>query len=135
MRRIAALLVVLAAGCAPVLPEDAPAETRHDLVRALLAHGWTTEPLQAVRPQGVIGEGTAYIVEGRTLVVYDYASAAQAARAVDRDAVLLRQRAAGQGVRVFRRPTLVVLKVGRERTAFDLQLERVLAGPLLAARR
>ena len=92
---------------------------------------WTVTPAAFSRPFGVVGEGTAYRVQGRTVVVYDYASAASYARHAQDDAVRLLRLTAGVGTEVYRRTTTVVLTVGRERTAFDLRLARLLAGPSL----
>lgn len=133
----ATLAAVLAlAGCASLLPADAPPdptiESRHDLVRAFHDRGWTTQPVQFVRPLGIVGEGTVYRVQDRTVTVYDYASPEQAAMAAPRDAAYLLQLHAGIGVRVYRRETLVVLTYGRVLTAFDLRLAALLDGPSLA---
>ena len=130
--------VLLAAGCAPLgltrAPgQTPPAETRLDLVRAFLDRGWTTVPLAFTAPAGIVGQGTVYRVEGRTVAVYDYGSTEEADAAALDDARRLLRRTAGQGSTVYRRRSLVVVTYGRARTAFDLRLGRLLAGPALAA--
>lgn len=136
MRSLLLGLALLLAGCASLAPaEEPPAESRHDLVRAFSERGWRAVPLQFVRPVGVVGEGTVYRVEGRTVVVYDYASPEEAAAAAPDDAARLLRLEAGKGVEVYRRPTLVVLTYGRMQTAFDRQLAELLAGPRVAHRR
>lgn len=102
------------------------------MVRAFHEKGWTTRPVQFVRPIGVVGHGTVYRVEGRTLAVFDYASPEEAARSAPRDATYLLHLNAGRGVQVYRRETLVVLTYGRGRSAFDLRLATLLSGPSLA---
>lgn len=134
MRSLFFGVLLFGTGCAGVLPGPAPdgtppAESRHDLVRAFHEQGWTTIPLQFVQPVGIVGQGTVYSVHGRTVVVYDYASAEEAAAAALDDARRLRRLAAGRGATVYRRPALVVLTYGRTRTAFDLELARILSGP------
>ena len=134
-----ALLALVLAGCAPLgltLPDGRtpPDETRGDLVRAFLDHGWTTVPVALTHPAGMIGVGTVYRVEGRVVAVYDYASAEEASEAAMDDARWLLRNTAGQGTRVYRRPSLVVVTYGRTRGTFDLHLERLLAGPSVRAR-
>ena len=136
MRALLVGLAVLGAGCAAAPPahDGAPVETRHDLVRAFHAHGWTVRPVEASRPFGVVGQGTAYRVQGTTVVVYDYASPEEAATFAKEDAGRLLRLHAGLGVEVYRRSALVVLTVGRTRTAFDLRLADLLTGPPVASR-
>lgn len=130
---------IIFAGCAPAhraaapSPGDgSPVETRADLVRAFHERGWTAHPLAFVQPLGIVGGGTIYRVQGETVVVYDYASPEEAAAHAHDDAALLRQRGAGRGVTVYRRPSLVVVTRGRTRTAFHIELERILSGPSVA---
>ncbi len=140
MRSLALVAALTLAGCAGLGPADAEApgvgapgvETRSDLVRAFSERGWRAVPVQFVRPIGIVGEGTVYRVEGRTVVVYDYASPEQAAAAAPADEVRLVRLDAGLGVQAYRRPTLVVLTYGRLRTAFDLRLADLLTGPSMA---
>ena len=131
---------LIVAGCAPLgltraADETPPPETRGDLVRAFLDRGWTTTPLALDTPVDVVGQGTVYRVEGRTVVVYDYVSAEEAEEHAMDDARWLLRLTAGQGTRVYRRPSLVVVTYGRARTAFDLRLADLLAGPLVTADR
>ncbi|WP_420455102.1 hypothetical protein [Rubrivirga sp.] len=135
MRRLVPVAALLLAGCASLgpTPSETPGvETRGDLVRAFSERGWRAVPVRFVRPVGVVGEGTVYRVEGRTVVVYDYASPEQAAAAAPADVVRLVRLDAGRGVQAYRRPALVVLTYGRLRTAFDLRLADLLAGPSVA---
>lgn len=132
-----ALAATLAlAGCAALLPADAPpdptVESRHDLVRAFHERGWATRPVAFRQPLGIVGQGTVYRVEGRTLTVFDYASPEQAAMAAPRDAIRLLRLEAGQGAQVYRRETLVVLTYGRRLGAFDMRMAALLSGPSLA---
>ena len=136
MRALVFAAAALFAGCASLLPADAPpdptVESREDLVRAFHERGWATRPVAFRRPLGIVGQGTVYRVEGRTLTVFDYASPEQAAMAAPRDATRLLRLDAGQGVQVFRRETLVVLTYGRRLGAFDMRLAALLSGPSLA---
>ena len=130
MRALLVGLAVLGAGCASAPPAHDGLETRHDLVRAFHAHGWTVRPVQSSRPLGVVGHGTMYRVQGKTVVVYDYAPPDEAATFAEEDAGRLLRLHAGLGVEVYRRSSLVVLTVGRKRTAFDLRLADLLSGDL-----
>ena len=135
-RLLASVAALLVAGCAPLglsqAPDEAPpAEVRGDLVRAFLDRGWTTTPLAFTAPPGVVGRGTVYRVRGRTVAVYDYGSAREADASASDDARRLLRRTAGQGSTVYRRRSLVVVTYGRTRTAFDLRLADLLAGPAL----
>jgi hypothetical protein len=139
--RALALAALLAAGpgCAgPAAPAargaDAapPVETRDDLVRAFLEQGWTLRPIAFSTPSGVTGSGTAYHVQGRPVIIYDYASPEEAEAHTHDDAVRLLQLGAGREAVVYRRASLVVVTFGRERGAFEIRLARLLAGPSLA---
>lgn len=139
--RALALAALLAAGlgCAgPGSPAgwaaggSPPVETRDDLVRAFLEQGWTLRPIAFSTPFGVTGSGTAYHVQGRPVIIYDYASPEEAEAHAHDDAVRLLQLGAGQEAVVYRRTSLVVITFGRARGAFEIRLARLLAGPSLA---
>ena len=127
MRALLAGLVLLGMGCASAPRSGSPIETRHDLVRAFEAHGWTVRPVRHSRLLDALGRGAVYRVEGKTVVVFDYASPAEASARDDAGRFVRLH--AGLGVEVYRRSALVVLTVGRTRTDFDLRLAALLSGP------
>ncbi len=131
---LALALLTLATGCSHLRPapteEAAAVETRQDLVSAFLERGWNVSPV-AFRPtEGLVGRGTEYRVSGRTVLIYDYASAEEAASSGLEDARRISWLAAGQSAQVYLREALVVVTYERlGRTAFDVRLARLLSGP------
>ena len=123
-----------ASGLAGVAADAADVqETRRDLVKAFLRQGWRVTPVSMLPPDGLVGRGTVYHVSGRTVVVYDYATADEAAASGMDDARRIAWRNAGLSARVYLRSALVVVTYEPfGRTAFDLRLARLLRGPSLA---
>lgn len=123
---IALLLAAIWTGCAaPATTGTAVIDTERELVRYLIGHGWSVEPVETADDVGLATTGTVYRVrrsrwDGREVRVFAYDDDERPA--LDRDAVLLTRRHAGTGIAVYKRPALLVVTFGRIRTELDLRL-------------